>query len=114
MADHLARYLSLCSHLNDCTTKADVRRHNAAMKKLSRLYHQIEGEQDRSFLLTLLKNDDGRTRALAAAHCLGLGVYLPEAKKVLSALAEAKADPVLAFEAKMTLDVWRQQGYLRF
>lgn len=114
MADHLARYLSLCSHLNDCTTKADVRRHNAAMKKLGRLYHQIEGEQDRSFLLALLENDDGRTRVLAAAHCLGLGVYLPEAKKVLSALAEAKADPVLAFEAKTTLDVWRQQGYLRF
>lgn len=112
--DYKKQYLFYCSNLCDCTTKEDVKRHNAAMKKLSKLYHQIESEKDKSFLLELLENENDRTRALVAAHCLGFGVYISKAKKVLSALAENKANPILAFEARATLDVWKQQGYLNF
>ena len=65
-------------------------------------------------MLELLENENDRTRALVAAHCLGFGVYISKAKKVLSALAENKANPILAFEARATLDVWKQQGYLNF
>ena len=35
-------------------------------------------------------------------------------KKVLSSLAKSKSNPILAFEAQATLDVWEQQGYLKF
>ena len=37
-----------------------------------------------------------------------------EAKKVLSSLAKNNANPILAFEAQATLDIWKQQGYLKF
>lgn len=103
-----------CAGLNDCTTKEDAKRHNAAMKQLSKLFYQVEGESDKSFLLELLTMGNDRTKALAAAHCLGFGVYVSEAKKVLSSLAKSNANPILASEAQATLDVWKRQGYLRF
>lgn len=114
MTDYKNQYLMCCADLNDCTTKEGVKRHNSAMRQLGKLFHQIEGEQDKSFLRELLQNENERTRALVAAHCLGMGVYIPEAKKVLSTLARGKVNPVLAFEAQATLDVWKQKGYLKF
>ena len=112
--DYKALYLLYCADLNDCTTKEDVKRHNAAMKQLSKLFHQIEGESDKSFLLELLTTENDHTKALVAAHCLGFGVYVSEAKKVLSSLAKSNANPILAFEAQATLEVWKKQGYLKF
>jgi len=84
------------------------------MKQLGKLFYQIKGELDKSFLLELLTTENDRTKALVAAHCLGFGVYVSEAKKVLSSLVKSKANPILAFEAQATLDVWKQQGYLKF
>ena len=114
MMDYKQLYLLHCANLNDCTTKEDVKRHNAAMKQLGKLFYQIQGELDKSFLLELLSNENDRTKALVSAHCLGCGVYVSEAKKVLSSLAKSKANPILAFEAQATLDVWKQQGYIKF
>ena len=114
MTDYKELYLLHCANLNDCSTKEDVKRHNVAMKQLGKLFSQIQGEQDKSFLLELLLNENDRTKALVAAHCLGYGVYVSEAKKVMSSLAKSKATPILAFEAQATLDVWEQQGYLKF
>ena len=114
MTDYKELYLLHCADLNDCTTKEDVKRHNAAMKRLGKLFYQIEGELDKSFLLELIRNENDYTKALVAAHCLGFGVYVSEAKKTLSALAKTTVNPILAFEAQATLDVWKQQGYLKF
>lgn len=114
MTDYKELYLLHCANLSDCTTKEDVKRHNAAMKQLGKLFYQIQDELDKSFLLELFSNENDRTKALVAAHCLGYGVYVSEAKKVLSSLAKSKANPILAFEAQATLDVWKQQGYLKF
>ena len=80
----------------------------------NKLFHQIEDEPDKSFLLELLATGNDQTKALVAAHCLGFGVYVSEAKKVLSSLAKNKTNPILAFEAQTTLDVWKRQGYLKF
>lgn len=118
MMDYKELYLLYCANLcadsNDYTTKEGVKRHNAAMKQLSKLFHQIEDEPDKSFLLELLATGNDQTKALVAAHCLGFGVYVSEAKKVLSSLAKNKTNPILAFEAQTTLDVWKRQGYLKF
>ena len=43
MTDYKRLYLLHCANLNDCTTKEDVKRHNAAMKQLGKLFYQIEG-----------------------------------------------------------------------
>ena len=115
MTDYKAQYLLYCNDLNHGYTKADVKRHNSAMKELGKLFQQLQSESDhRAFLFELLQNEVPQTRALAAAHCLGLGVYISEATKVLRKLAKNKMDPFLAFEAQSTLEVWKQQGYLTF
>ena len=114
MKDYKTKYLQYCEDLNNCLTKKDVRKHNAAMKKLGKLFHLLKQETEREFLLELLLNDNKQTRALVASHCLGLGIYTSEAKKVLMLLSKDKDDPYLAFEAKSTLEVWKEQGYLEF
>lgn len=114
MVDYKAKYLLYCKDLNYCHTKEEVKKHNSAMKKLGKLFQQLKGETEREFLLELLHNEDNQTRVLVAAHCLGLEVYVSEAKKVLSVLAKSKTDPYLAFEAQSILDVWKRQGYLKF
>lgn len=35
MSDYKEQYLLHCANLNDCTTKKDVKRHNAAMRNCS-------------------------------------------------------------------------------
>ena len=115
MTDYKELYLLYCANLYNGTTKEDVKRHNAAMKQLGNLFYQIKGESDKSFLLELLATGDDCTKELVAAHCLGLDVYVSKATKVLSSLAKSKkADPVIAFNARATLDAWKQQGYLKF
>ena len=96
MADYKELYLLYCKDLNNCFTKKDVKKHNAAMKKLGELFHLLEAETERSFLLELLQSEDKQTRALVAAHCLGLGTYISESKKVLSCLETARLSKVLA------------------
>lgn len=54
MTDYKELYLLHGANLSDCTTKEDVKRHNAAMKQLGKLFYQIQDELDKSFLLELL------------------------------------------------------------
>lgn len=62
MTDYKELYLLHCANLSDCTTKEDVKRHNAAMKQLGKLFYQIQDELDKSFLLELLSNENDRTK----------------------------------------------------
>ena len=61
MPDYKELYLLHCANLNDCTTKEDVKQHNVAMKQLGKLFHQLEGELDKSFLLELLTTENDHT-----------------------------------------------------
>lgn len=112
--DYREQYLIYCKDLNRCFTKEGVKKHNAAMKKLAKLFRLLKRETERSFLLELLQNEDKQTRLLVAAHCLGLGIYIAEAEKCLKLIAIDKSDSFSAFEAQSTLDVWKRQGYLVF
>lgn len=112
--DYIEKYIILGKDLNDCTTKEDVKRHNIAMKNLSKLYKEIELVSDKTFLLLLLENQNIHLRALVAAHCLGMNIYIPEAKKTLKKIAHQNSNQIMAFNAQATLDVWKKQGYLNF
>ncbi len=107
-------YVLYCSQLNNCTSRKEVKRHNSAMKKLGELYKIVVEEPNKSFLLELLQNNNDRVRVIAAAHCLGLNEYVEEAQEALSDVAINSNNQFISFEAKSTLDVWKQQGYLKF
>ncbi len=111
--DYKGLYYLYCEDLCDCTNKKNVKKHNAAMKKLGNLYQLVKTEADKSFYIELLNSNNDRTRLIVAAHCIGLGVYVSKAKKVLLSLADCN-NPMIAFEARATLDVWKKQGYLEF
>lgn len=89
--------------------------HNQAMKRLSEMYHELERNPsaDRSFLLTLLEDENPALRSLAAAHCLGLGVYMRQAVRTLRRLARS-ANSYIAFNAKSTLYIWKEKKRLTF
>ena len=114
MANYEQEYLLYCSELNNGFSKKDVKKHNVAMKKLGEIFYKLKKEPHKEFLLNLLSCDDKRVVSLVAAHCLGLGVYVPEAEKALCEISKDKENPLLAFEAQSTLEVWKQQGYLKF
>jgi hypothetical protein len=49
----------------------------------------------------------------AAAHCLALNIKINEAIRVLELVATDEKNGIFGFNAKMILDVWRQQGNLK-
>lgn len=84
------------------------------MKKLTELFYEVEKLEDKSFLNKLLKYENPRTSTLVASHCLGLGVYIKEAKITLKRNSKIKTNAIVAFNAKTTLDIYNKQGYLKF
>ncbi|MBE5934266.1 MAG: hypothetical protein E7262_00555 [Lachnospiraceae bacterium] len=114
MIEYILEYRKFCSQLNEGTSKNDIKRHNLAMKKLSELYYKIEPQEDKSFVLELLNEKNIRIGLLVASHCLGWGIYIKEAKNVLKKISKSSENQEIAFDAKMTLEVYKEQGYLKF
>lgn len=114
MTNYEDEYKYYCSFLNKGFSKSSVRKHNMAMKKLGEMFYKIKDEPQKDFLLRLLHSDDKEVVSMVASHCLGLGVYLYEAQNALLDIAHDKNNPLLAFEAEATLEVWKKQGYLDF
>ena len=114
MNNYFEKYEELCEELTDATNKEEVKQHNRAMKKLAKLFYEVEKLEDKSFLKELLKHENPRTSTLVASHCLGLGVYIKEAKNTLKRNSRIKNYPTVAFNAEVTLEIYNSQGYLEF
>ena len=114
MNEYISKYRELCLDLNEGVSKEDIRKHNSAMKKLSKLFYQLKNQEDKKFVLELLYDDNIQIASLVASHCLGWKVYDREAIKVLKSISKNKSNSVVAFNAKMTLEVYNSQGYLDF
>lgn len=108
MIDYKNEYLKLCEDINVGFTKEDIARHNIAMGKLEKILCKVKEEKDKRFLLDLLESDKEKVRGLIASHCLRLGVYTKEAKKVLRKITISKSDPILSFNAQATLELWKK------
>ena len=48
-----------------------------------------------------------------AAFCLALGENINEAEKILYEISNEKENGIFAFNAKMTLKVWKEEGCLK-
>ena len=109
------RYLELCSLLDEYS-KSGVKRHNKAMKELTKLYYEIGNDQALAVELysELMDCDDERVRSIAASHSLGMNINLDKAQKTLVDISQKSNKSIARFNAEMTLKVWKQQGYLKF
>ncbi|MCG8688162.1 MAG: hypothetical protein MI892_25020 [Desulfobacterales bacterium] len=67
-----------------------------------------------SILSELLKNDDVAVKIWAAAHSLGLKINVSKVEQILREISEDESVGILAFNAKMTLKKWTNDGFLKF
>ena len=120
MKNYSERYKLYCADLDiniddeDYGSRERLRKHNNAMDKLSKLYHEIENVDDKSFLFEVLQSDDACVKINVASHCLGLGIYVKEALAVLKKESKSKQNKLLAFNAKSCLAVYKKEGSLNF
>lgn len=88
---------------------------NKQYKVLKKFYDKIEQNLiAKSILIDLLKHDNIYVRSWAATHMLGLRYEICLAEKELQNIALMLDSGMIGFSAKMTLQEWRRQGYLKF
>lgn len=105
-----------CREIEKATLGGDYRANNKYGRKNLRIYRTIsENISDGiNILYKLLENDNVVVRTLAAAYCLGLKVNVCQAENVLVEAANDEANGIFGFNAEMTMQVWKEQGYLKF
>jgi len=87
---------------------------NKEGKRIILLFKLLEGNSDlaKEVLPPLLKHESIKVRLCAAAHCLGLNIFIDQAVAILGSISNLNTS-IFSFEAEMTLKVWREQGYLK-
>ena len=97
------------------TLDGDYKANNKEGKRLLKFYKYFEG--DREFAVECIKDmlnsDNVVVRTKAAAYCLALNENIEVAVAVLSEISSKEENGIFGFNAKMTLEVWEKQGYLR-
>ena len=86
------------------------------MKELAKLFYEINSNQEMAEELfnELMDFDDERVKSIAAAHSLGMNINLTKAQKTLKDISKKSNEPLSRFNAEMTLQTWKKQGYLKF
>ncbi|TEB06807.1 hypothetical protein Psch_00339 [Pelotomaculum schinkii] len=93
----------------------DYKTANKQYKVLKKIYDQIEKNViEKKLLLDLLEYNDISVKSWAAAHMLGIKYEISKAEKELINIATIHDAEMIGFSAKMTLNVWAQQGFLKF
>ena len=97
------------------TLNGDYKANNREGERLLKIFKYFE--IDREFALDCIKDmmnsENVVVKMDAAAYCLALGEMVEEAEKVLYEISSKKENGIFGFNAKMTLEVWKKQGYLR-
>ena len=96
------------------TLTGDYKSNNREGKKLVKIFKVFEDDRElaRICIAELLQSDNVVVRSKAAAYCLALNDNVEVAQKVLTEIGSDEANGIFGFNARMTLDVWKKQGYL--
>lgn len=96
--------------------EGDHKTANKNYSKLTKIYKMFLNNEDlKKVVLPILLNDSNYSvQAWAASHCLGLGIYKEEAVAKLEEISRKPREKAPSFEAKTTLEVWREKGTLTF
>lgn len=112
----ISDFISASLRHMDPTGNSDSTIVNKAYDELVILNKQLQknNELTNEVLPELLKSVDFRISTRAAAFCLSLNKYTKEAEKVLEKAVKRTDIGLVSFDAKMTLMVWREQGFIIF
>lgn len=97
------------------TLDGDYKTNNKEGKRLTEIFKYFEDNKEFALdcLNDMLHSENVVVRTKAAAYCLALNENIDIATEVLSEISSKKENGIFGFNAKMTLDVWKKQGYLR-
>jgi hypothetical protein len=108
-------YQTECAVIEKCTLKGDYRKGNKAGTKIQSMFKYLEANIPQAIrvLGLLLQDANVVVRTKAAAHCLSLAILQKVALDVLDSIAKDESFGVFSFNASMTLQVYKKQGYLK-
>ena len=112
MEDIKEKYIQYFNEIGEvCLT--DYRKNNQLYNKAAKLFQNIEHDRELAERLfdELLNNDNPYVRLGVAVHSISLGLHLNRCKRVLKDI-KRKCDGYLQLSADMTLETWKEQGYL--
>jgi hypothetical protein len=111
----ISQYIETCDVLKETTLNGDYKRGNKEYKKIIKVFKIIELDLAlaEESLPCLFDNENVVTRAKAASHCIALNLKVEDAKKVLQDIADDECNGIFGFNAKMTLQVLHEQGFLK-
>jgi Domain of unknown function (DUF2019) len=105
-------YAAAAAHYYGATQHGDSHGANVAFETVSAAYRElrVRGIEAQHALLPLLAHENPAVRLAAGAHALE---FAPEAGEPALTELTAEDETSVAFDAEMTLEVWRD-GELRF
>lgn len=108
--DIINTYIKIGIEEYEAIKSEDFKRTNKNYPKLVKVYKFLEKNISiaKEIFPRLLKYENINVREIASAHCLALGIYADEAEGILTQIANDHENKVLAFEAEMTLKVWKE------
>ena len=110
----IEEYIRVGEITRETDKSGDSKKANKEFNKLVRMFKLIEQDMElaRTIYPVLFLHENYAVRIYAAAASVSLGLYAEEAKNIFEAEANSE-DRLNAFNAKMTLDVWKNRGYLK-
>ena len=112
---YVSEFIRLCGEpmsLDDCGDKRKVRKHNAKMRKLHKLYLEITKDPiiADAVVLKLLTHESEDVRTAAAGRCLTSGYHLDKAVQIMEyAAREDNPNGMQSVEASISLEAWRKK-----
>lgn len=109
------QYIQSCNIIYEATLIGDFKSNNKEGKKIIKLYKILETNLQlaNDCLEILMKNRNVVVKTKAASHCIALNIRVSEAKNIQETVAKDKENGIFGFNAQMTLDVWKNRGFLK-
>ncbi len=101
--------------LYETTMSSDYKKFNKEVSKLTKIFKLFEEQTEfgHQCIDRLLESSNIVIKTKAAAYCLALTYRVPYAESVLQKIADNPDNKMFGFDAKMTLQVWKQNGFLK-
>lgn len=114
-SDILNQYIKSGNVMYNATLEGDFKTNNKEGKIITQVFKYLEKnlELAADTLPLLFSNENVVTRTKAAAHCLALRIHIEKAEKILEDAANDDENGIFGFNARMTLKVWHEQGFLK-
>lgn len=112
--DVINEYIRVGNVLQETYKNMDYKVGNKEGKKIVRVFKIMENDLELAMksLPELFSSENEIVRVKAAAASIALGIFVKEAKAVLEEVGRV-GNNINSLNAKMTLEVWRKQRYLK-